>query len=46
MDDCRTQLQVVVRLDTLFGDILGDTFTVSTFELTGAKVSEPMRYPG
>jgi hypothetical protein len=36
-----TQLQVVVRFDTLLRDSLGDTLAVSTFELTREKIAKP-----
>jgi hypothetical protein len=39
--DSRTEFQVVVRLDTLLGDRLGNTFAVTTFKLTGEEISEP-----
>ena len=37
----RTKLQVVVRLDTLLSDRLGNIFAVTTFELAGEEISEP-----
>jgi len=39
--DRRPEFQVVMRLDALLGDCLGDALAVATFELAGEEVSEP-----
>jgi hypothetical protein len=36
-----SELQVVVRLDTLFGDGFCNTFAISALELTGEQVTKP-----
>lgn len=40
-DHTSSQLQVILRLNSLLGDCLGDAFTVTTFKLSGKEIAEP-----
>lgn len=42
MHHSSTQLEIEMGLDSLFRDCLGDTFTVTTLELTSKQVSKPV----
>ena len=39
-----TKLKVVVRLDSLLRDRLRDALAITTLELTGEKIAEPIKY--
>ena len=41
MHDSGAELQIVVRLDSLFSHGLGDTLAVSAFELTRKQIAKP-----